>query len=170
MAPPRDRIRVSDPHGVYGVTSDLCLEVGSEPAQALRLLGGLEMLGRVIGERDGHAERGPGRPGQLGLGRRVEAAPPEWKAWLVEHPAPKVPASVRRRTRAPSQFPPLPVPTRVPRSAGGGVRAQRVRFYHLLERALTVAPTSARALVGGTRAAATAAMRSSPSRAERATP
>ena len=48
--------------------------------------------------------------------------------------------------------------------------SHRLRFYHPLERALTVAPTSARALVGGTRAAATAAMRSSPSRAERATP
>jgi len=47
---------------------------------------------------------------------------------------------------------------------------QGLRFYHLLERALTVAPTSARALVGGTRAASTAAMRSSPSRTERATP
>jgi hypothetical protein len=45
-----------------------------------------------------------------------------------------------------------------------------LRFYHLLERALTVAPTSARALVGGTGAAARAAMRPSPARAERATP
>jgi hypothetical protein len=44
------------------------------------------------------------------------------------------------------------------------------RFHQLLERALTAAPTSARALVGGTGAAGTAAMRSSPSRAEHATP
>jgi hypothetical protein len=47
---------------------------------------------------------------------------------------------------------------------------QGLRFHHLLERALTVAPTSARALVGGTGAAVTVAMPSSPSRAERATP
>jgi Transposase zinc-ribbon domain/ISXO2-like transposase domain len=47
---------------------------------------------------------------------------------------------------------------------------QGLRFYRLLERGLAVAPTSARALVGGTGATVTAAVRSSPSRAERATP
>jgi ISXO2-like transposase domain len=47
---------------------------------------------------------------------------------------------------------------------------QGLRFYRLLERAVTVAPTFARALVGGTGAAATAATRWSPSSAERATP
>ena len=47
---------------------------------------------------------------------------------------------------------------------------QGLRFYRLLERGLTVAQTSARGLVGGTGAAAAAAVRSSPSRAERATP
>jgi hypothetical protein len=43
-----------------------------------------------------------------------------------------------------------------------------LRFYHLLERALAVAPMSARALGGGTGAAAAAAMRTSSLHAERA--
>ena len=54
----------------------LCLEVGGEPAEALRFLGGLQMLGRVVSEGDRETERGAGRPGQLGLDGRVEAAKP----------------------------------------------------------------------------------------------